>query len=433
MFSLGALVLVVSGCDDGGTTFDAGSPDAEVHLGDAGVLDAGALDAGAPDAGLPQHSVLETIDLGEHDGSDVLTLTIPEGTYGAHLVAARVDEPSFVGFARVTDPSGADVVRDYSVLPGMHQGAAGYGGLAAATLPQWDHPDAPLMAGDYAVELGAPGARVHVTATLRVGTTPARVLDVHVYVAEGLTLDGTPIDADSALDHAGLAGRLDSFFATLDSLFGVGRGRIVVHALDAEHATIADEDQLARVLASRVDTTGEPAPGFHVFLADGVTIYGTTVWGVAAAIPGASTDTLGMSGVALNVGAGFGAEADGMTLVHELGHFVGLFHSSEIDGQWHDVLSDTPECTLASGFGGCPDAHNIMHAVFYGASGGGIGLVTSPHQRRVFEASPIWRVAEPAERAMRQIAIGALPPAPPDLERRLRRIVPCVAFDGARN
>jgi hypothetical protein len=35
------------------------------------------------------------------------------------------------------------------------------------------------------------------------------------------------------------------------------------------------------------------------------------------------------------------------SLAHEIGHFMGLYHTSEKDGAAHDVLSDTPECSEA--------------------------------------------------------------------------------------
>ncbi len=57
------------------------------------------------------------------------------------------------------------------------------------------------------------------------------------------------------------------------------------------------------------------------------------------------------------------------TMAHELGHFVGLRHSSERDGANHDHLADTPECWLDShdadgsgivDLGECPDDGNFM-------------------------------------------------------------------------
>ncbi len=66
----------------------------------------------------------------------------------------------------------------------------------------------------------------------------------------------------------------------------------------------------------------------------------------AGGIPG----PLGMHGTG---GSGIVVAADmmagnpnalGRTLAHELGHYLGLFHTSEADGCVRDVLADTPEC-----------------------------------------------------------------------------------------
>lgn len=54
-------------------------------------------------------------------------------------------------------------------------------------------------------------------------------------------------------------------------------------------------------------------------------------------------------------------DVDGMatSLTHELGHFLGLYHTSELDGSTHDPLAETPECTSPNS---CDDAFrdNLM-------------------------------------------------------------------------
>lgn len=44
---------------------------------------------------------------------------------------------------------------------------------------------------------------------------------------------------------------------------------------------------------------------------------------------------------------------------HEVGHYLGLFHTSESTGE-HDNLADTPECTTMNQPWDCPDAWNLM-------------------------------------------------------------------------
>ena len=78
--------------------------------------------------------------------------------------------------------------------------------------------------------------------------------------------------------------------------------------------------------------------------------------GDVGAIAGGTPVPLGMHGTP---GSGIVVAADmflddadatelGRTLAHELGHALGLFHTTEVDGLVFDPLPDTPVCTLAS-------------------------------------------------------------------------------------
>jgi hypothetical protein len=112
----------------------------------------------------------------------------------------------------------------------------------------------------------------------------------------------------------------------------------------------------------------------------------------AGGIPG----PLGMHGTA---GSGIAIATDmmagdatglGRTLAHEIGHYLGLFHTSEADGSVLDALDDTPECRLAqdtagngldvkdcTGFG----ADNLM---FWAKT---TGTVLTSEQRAVLRAA----------------------------------------------
>jgi hypothetical protein len=51
--------------------------------------------------------------------------------------------------------------------------------------------------------------------------------------------------------------------------------------------------------------------------------------------------------VALGPKATTAGDVWGLILAHEIGHFLGLWHTDEADGKLHDPIDDTPECTKA--------------------------------------------------------------------------------------
>ncbi len=84
----------------------------------------------------------------------------------------------------------------------------------------------------------------------------------------------------------------------------------------------------------------------------------------------------------------------GRTLAHEIGHYLGLFHTSEADGSVLEALQDTPECRIerdtdhnglsvqdCAGFG----ADNLM---FWAKT---TGTTLTPDQQAILRAALILR------------------------------------------
>lgn len=101
----------------------------------------------------------------------------------------------------------------------------------------------------------------------------------------------------------------------------------------------------------------------NVFLIQGFAIsQAPGLLGVSLGIPG-------VPGFHGNSGSGLiftseyldSAAADtGQTLAHEIGHFLGLRHTTEHGGTTADPLEDTPRCENPSRGANCPDAGNFM-------------------------------------------------------------------------
>ena len=125
--------------------------------------------------------------------------------------------------------------------------------------------------------------------------------------------------------------------------------------------------------------------------------------GKSSGIPG----TLGLAGsfngVLIALGAhdapssGLDAQLLGESAAHEMGHFLGLYHTSESNGFEFDPLSDTPECARASsGASACEtaDGSNLMFWASYSSldrSNGKVQEVLSAQQQFVLRASPLAR------------------------------------------
>ncbi|TVR01701.1 MAG: hypothetical protein EA398_09145 [Deltaproteobacteria bacterium] len=101
----------------------------------------------------------------------------------------------------------------------------------------------------------------------------------------------------------------------------------------------------------------------NVFLIQGFSIsQAPGLLGVSLGIPG-------VPGFHGNSGSGLiftseylpNAAADtGQTLAHEIGHFMGLRHTTEHGGSTADPLDDTPRCANPDRGANCPDANNFM-------------------------------------------------------------------------
>ena len=76
---------------------------------------------------------------------------------------------------------------------------------------------------------------------------------------------------------------------------------------------------------------------------------GFTILGIAGGIPGIpfeqGTNASGVAVTALDLAQD--PRAVGRTMAHEGGHWLGLWHTTEQNGQMHDPLSDTPECSAS--------------------------------------------------------------------------------------
>jgi hypothetical protein len=337
------------------------------------------------------------VDLGPISSDMPFKMTIPENALGFQLVA-QVDgsagtEP--IGISSLVSPSGAMVVADFS-SPGDHVPFQTELGIVAVSIPQTSATaKEAIEAGEWTVTASignsAPAHAKLFVRTTEDGQFHGGALDLRLYIPDGL-LVVTPsehaITTATAASDPTIAMQIDSFYATLKQLYDLDRGNVEFVSLPGELAQITDLTKRNQALMMTTPSTSGPAAQF--VLVDALSFEnGNTAWGLTPWNPGtAMTTGHPMAGVFVNISLSKSPAADGMTMVHELGHFSGLYHTTEGDRTYHDPLDDTPECQPGASV--CPDGHNIMFVTFYGASGGGLGLMASDQQRRVMWGSPLY-------------------------------------------
>ncbi len=131
-------------------------------------------------------------------------------------------------------------------------------------------------------------------------------------------------------------------------------GDIQFWALDDGPSTISTADGNGNGQYDGMDqlfrevTAGLPEGYINVFFVRAIGSAG--ILGIAGGIPGPPINGTPHSGVIVSTLGGLSglSSADkrmqGNTMAHEMGHFYGLFHTTESSGNRFDPISDTPEC-----------------------------------------------------------------------------------------
>lgn len=265
--------------------------------------------------------------------------------------------------------------------------AVGYFDLASILLPNAPWPAALDRRGavDYEITTGA--ERSHHRVVMAYDGV-GRTLDLNVYFV-GIR--------PTATNRGVLTRMLEDYERILGGL-GLRLGRTrqfeMVGAAAMRFAIIDDYEELGRLFSS---SAGAARPALNVFLI----ATSAEFLGVAGGIPGAlAMHGTGSSGIALSfedlrsaLGV-FGPEFLGVVIAHEIGHFSGLFHSTETDGFSFSPLNDVPVCDISHDADGdgmvvaeeCVGAggENIM---FWGPTLSGASF--SPMQRDVLIANPV--------------------------------------------
>ena len=260
-------------------------------------------------------------------------------------------------------------------------------------LVDWLYPNSPTLTmepGQYKILLRG---------ETKEGSPLNEDVEVRLYAKKQLDFDTCGIHLDflidkNAIDAADFEVALDRAVEWVNNLYAPKGIRVIDYQITQIRLPNPNFDPSSSTVNSQVDdvlrqarATGNARQNsLHVVVVR--TIGGSEPSGYAMGLPGPfdadrSNAAVLVSTDAYTDGQGF-LDVEGMasTVAHEIGHYMGLYHTSESSGTQHDPLPDTPTCDG----GACSEEfeQNIMSA-----GGGSSRITVSDDQAFVIKQHPL--------------------------------------------
>jgi hypothetical protein len=297
--------------------------------------------SGAPTLGSPDATTLEQFDLSwvsngyESYVDDYLYFVVPDDILSLLIAVEHGSEYTAINGMALGGARLVDLPNAIGEAPFYHWPVE----VASVTMPISSDtlPQGGCLAIDPVVYADATGQTGTLHIVTRRGSSTASTMDVNVFLV-----------GDTAIAQADVMAALTRMSEVYAGGNAATIGEVSIAAIDWPDPFVDSEGLEADEL--RALTVSDSPTALNILFVQDFNEVGTL--GIAAGIPGPN----GISGTAASavmVSVDTHLDGDGETLLtdllgetmaHEMGHQLGLFHTTEEDGSGFDGITDTPEC-----------------------------------------------------------------------------------------
>lgn len=297
--------------------------------------------------------------------TDEIVVCVPDDTVQiAFFARSQPGEIYFTSFRSPGSGEGIDASSLESFAAGINQFYVDVVGESVIT-PAED--DGVVDPGVYRFRLGGVRTELEAQVAIRRGSPGAGPVPVNLVFLTDVVTQGEQdqiiAGSDTLAYLLGLAG--------IDIELGFG-------TFTGDYAPFIDDLAGRQKFASAAITgiAGEPLPqtsAVNLYFTAGAKSGSICAAGISTGLPGVPNDPRS-PGVILDMelvregGGNLNMQSIWQTAGHEILHFLGLYHTSESSGLFHDRIEDTPECLEEHDLNGdgfvealeCPDGNNLM-------------------------------------------------------------------------